>query len=1250
MRLRVAIFILFFSLTGELFGQTVLNFPRVIQSAETFTGLAVSNPTSAEASITFAAFQPDGTAFQTPRTVTIPAGGQYARQFGEIFAATAPFNGWVQATSASSGLAGFFLNASSSITDVDGAGAIPPNSEFILPIASESGPSKTEVTLLNTNSEAAAVTATLYAADGTTGATKDLTLNGRALVRQTLQLIFGQTNLAGASHLRIRADRPIVGHEVVADFQIPRVSLARESIAVAGQAATAAQTYVLPQFVTGGGWASYLSVINANGVAQDVTLTAYKEDGTRWDVPINPKRVALAGNGSLKTTIEQLFELPPTRLSTGWIEVRAPLGFIVSNIGFGNIETPSFAVVSGVDAAQASKLSVYSQVAEGGGFFTGLTVVNPGREPAIAEFFTLRPDGTTVGRFAFTVGPGQRVGKLFRELLPASFEQLGGWAFLRSSQPVIGAVLFGSSNGYALANVPAQTPAGDFIPPAQSTAAITGTVHQDVLGAGDVTITLSGPVTATKITDASGVFAFTQLPAGQYKVSVSKTGAQFFPSERSVTLGRENVDKVDFDAVGIAPADAPLISFLTPVSVFGGNSAVNITILGSNFNQASVVRVNDQPLQTNFINSTELRAAVPASFLRSPGILSVSVFTPPPGGGASNKASLAINALPVNPLIEATAAVGAFPAGVAIHPVRKLALVTSESDDSVRIIDLQKNLATVAEVKVGRSPAEGIAIDVARDIALVANAGDDTVSIIDLKTNQAAGKIKVERFPTGVAINPQTNRAVVVNGESDSVSMIDLTSMSVIGAPIKVGKGPSSVAINARTNVAAVTNRRSNDVSIIDLNSGSVAGNVPVGAYPRGIAVNPNNNTAVVANANGNSVSLINLATRSVIGTIDVGAGPTSVAIHVPTSTAIVTNSGVTNGNTAFGGTNTVSIINLDQRQVVETVPVGSGAFGVDVDAETQKAVVANYASNNITVIRLPNPKPVVTGVEPKTFPAGGGAFAITVRGTGFLPTSVVTLNGQPLLTTFISSTELRAEVTPAILQQFLQRRGTELADGAKPGGVFQQVTALNFDVGVSNPGPGGGDSPPPSDPAAGRIQPQNAAPVLISLDPAQVTAGSGELRLTVSGNNFNATSQVNFGTAAHSPVAVTPTSMTVVIPANELRPGSVSVSVTNPPPGGGTTAALAFTVLESANPVPSISNIAPAELPAGSGATTVRISGSGFIPTTVLTVEGSVIPVSVTASSIEFTIPATRLAIPAALHGLMTNPSPGGGAASFNT
>src|SRR5262249_47030655 len=160
--------------------------------------------------------------------------------------------------------------------------------------------------------------------------------------------------------------------------------------------------------------------------------------------------------------------------------------------------------------------------------------------------------------------------------------------------------------------------------------------------------------------------------------------------------------------------------------------------------------------------------------------------------------------------------------------------------------------------------------------------------------------------------------------------------------------------------------------------------------------------------------------------------------------------------------------------------------------------------------------------------------------------------------TTFVSYSQLRAEISAALVEQMLQARPLPLVADTE-GVVSGAVTELQFNISVSNPGPGGGPAATP-DPSISRIFPQNLAPGLISISPAEGVAGTPFL-LSLSGNNFNATSIINFGGSQFSPTVSTPTSMSVTIPGSLLSPGPVQVSVTNPAPGGGTTPTIPFIV-----------------------------------------------------------------------------------------
>src|SRR5262245_37587151 len=71
--------------SGSLFAESRMIFPRIIFQQSRFSGFAIANPTSAPANVTFKAYNPDGSPFGNPVSVTIAAGSQYAKLATEIF-------------------------------------------------------------------------------------------------------------------------------------------------------------------------------------------------------------------------------------------------------------------------------------------------------------------------------------------------------------------------------------------------------------------------------------------------------------------------------------------------------------------------------------------------------------------------------------------------------------------------------------------------------------------------------------------------------------------------------------------------------------------------------------------------------------------------------------------------------------------------------------------------------------------------------------------------------------------------------------------------------------------------------------------------------------------------------------------------------------------------------------------------------------------------------------------------------------
>jgi hypothetical protein len=264
-----------------------------------------------------------------------------------------------------------------------------------------------------------------------------------------------------------------------------------------------------------------------------------------------------------------------------------------------------------------------------------------------------------------------------------------------------------------------------------------------------------------------------------------------------------------------------------------------------------------------------------------------------------------------------------------------------------------------------------------------------------------------------------------------------------------------------------------------------------------------------------------------------------------------------------------------------------------------------------------PNPAPSVTSLSPNSGAAGGAAFTVTVSGSNFISSSTVEWNGSSRQTTFASGTSLQAAITAADI-----------------------ATAGTASLTVSNPAPGGGTSSPLT------FTINNPVPAVTSITPSALLAGSPAFALTLSGSNFSSTSTVQWNGSPRTTNFVSSTSLQSAISAADIAtPGTASVTVTNPTPGGGTSAALTFTIQ---TPPPTITVMTPSSAIVGGAAFTVAISGSNFFPTSTVEWNGSARPTTfVSSSSLHASITATDISAIGAAKITVVNPLPMGGSSA---
>jgi glucose/arabinose dehydrogenase len=129
---------------------------------------------------------------------------------------------------------------------------------------------------------------------------------------------------------------------------------------------------------------------------------------------------------------------------------------------------------------------------------------------------------------------------------------------------------------------------------------------------------------------------------------------------------------------------------------------------------------------------------------------------------------------------------------------------------------------------------------------------------------------------------------------------------------------------------------------------------------------------------------------------------------------------------------------------------------------------------------------------------------------------------------------------------------------------------------------------------------------------------GSGAFTLTLTGSGYIAASQVQWNGSNRATTFVSSTQLTAAISATDVaNSGTASVTVVNPPPGGGTSAASTFHI--NTNPAPTVTSISPTS-GSTAGGTSVTIGGTGFLTGATVTLGGTAATNVVVVSSTSIT------------------------------
>ncbi|MEY4744384.1 MAG: hypothetical protein RL272_329, partial [Candidatus Parcubacteria bacterium] len=708
---------------------------------------------------------------------------------------------------------------------------------------------------------------------------------------------------------------------------------------------------------------------------------------------------------------------------------------------------------------------------------------------------------------------------------------------------------------------------------------------------------------------------------------------------------------------------APTTTSVSPNNKNVGDGTFTMTVNGTNFVASSVVRFEGSNRTTTYVNSTQLTASIPASDMLVGGNFNITVFNSGPGGGTSNSQTFTVgNPIPTTTSISPTAKNQGDPQfTLTVNGTGFVASSVVRFNGSDRVTTYVSSTQLTATI-----PATDMAA-----------AGANAITVFN--PTPGGGTSGSQTFTVG---NPVP------------------TTTSISPASKTTGDGLFTMTVNGTNFVASsVVRFNGSDRTTTYVNSTQLTASIPAtdNATAGTFTITVFNASPGGGTSNGQTFTVNNPAPATS------GLSPSSTSANSGTFTLTVNGSGFVSGSVVRwnGSDRTTYFVNTGQ--LTATIPnsdiVSSGTYTVTVFSVSPGGGESNGQTFTVT-----NPVPTTTGISPSSADPGSSGFTLTVNGTNFMASSTVRFNGSDRVTTYVNSTQLTAAiqtsdlVTPGTYpitvsnpspgggvsnsQSFVVGNPTPATTSISPtsklvgdtgftmtvngsnfvassvvrfNGSDRATTYVNptqltasiltsdltstgsFTITVFNPAPAGGTS------NGQTFSVDNPVPATTSISPASKNIGDVGFTLTVNGTNFISSSVVRLNGSNRTTTYVNPTQLTAAILTSDLTSAAtLTVTVFNPAPGGGTSNGQTFSVN---NLVPTTFSIAPISKLPGSSTFTLTVNGNNFQPNSVVRFNGSDRSTTfIAATVLTATIPSTDLVTPGTYSITVFTPSPGGG------
>jgi minor extracellular serine protease Vpr len=404
-----------------------------------FVGLAVANTYAPaglhdpqKASVTMRAHKQSGDSYGT-YSFDIPPGGQHSLLLHEAFPNLEP--GWVEVVTDRPEATSFTMLGDYALQRMDGAQlSASLSSRLVFPEAICNNQRETWLYLINPHDYEVNVRIEWV---GHASITR--IIPGWGAIYSTVKALFGPVE---SGYIRAESEpaRPLFGMQVFGgnDSRAGLLALCES---------TGSPVVYAAQMVTSESVDTVLNLINL-GEKTDVTIQARDELGA----VLGSVNRQIGPQGQFRRSIRELFGF--TSDVVGFLQVASQSGSLLGSVSFGE-SSGRFLTALPLQTRGAREF-VFSHVGHDGEVFTGITLLNPSKEPALISLQVFDSGGNEKGLRLFELPAGTKQARLLNELVPDLQEQMGGFVRLRASSPVIGFEVFGKYNLEFMTAVPQQ--------------------------------------------------------------------------------------------------------------------------------------------------------------------------------------------------------------------------------------------------------------------------------------------------------------------------------------------------------------------------------------------------------------------------------------------------------------------------------------------------------------------------------------------------------------------------------------------------------------------------------------------------------------------------------------------------------------------------------------------------------------------------------------------------------------------------